>query len=559
MKKIILFTIGTLFSLAGMAQEKKDDFSAFLEEELNNFDSFVDEANKDFISFMRDPWKEFKAEKPVEKRLKPEPVKPVVYDEKTTPKDQTPVCLKIEEILDMTTAEGRTKPVVKVKDADDITFDKPEVIKKKKKEPTVIVVEEKVPEKKPVTQPAKKPVVVVEPVEKPAEETPEPTVVDPVPVIKPADPVPSVNPDLPVFSAGEGRKKTTYGGKALYLNNALERKCKLSGTSENAIADAYECLCKSNYQPLLKDILSVKSEMQLNDWGMYQLVKSVADSYCATADESIVMQQFLLNEMGYKARMARKANDNKLVLYVAPDCQLFGSIYIVLNGQKYYDLNSSSPYQFYMCQLDSPKAKKTIDMYLKSAPVFSGEYSTVTRQAKGSAAKATVSVSKKLMDFYKSYPQCDYGVYANAGVAPEVEDKLLSSLSAYVSGKSEVEAANLLINFVQTGFEYERDEQQFGYEKPFFVEELFYYPYSDCEDRSVLFAYLVRKLMKRDVVFLDYPDHIATAVCFNENVGGDYIMVEGRKYTVCDPTYVGATIGMTMPQFKQVAAKVLKY
>ncbi|MEG1580749.1 MAG: hypothetical protein RR386_05770 [Bacteroidaceae bacterium] len=559
MKKIILFTIGTLFSLASTAQEKKDGFSDFLEEELNNFDSFVDEANKNFIRFMRDPWKEFKAEKPVKKRLKPEPVKPVVYDEKTTPKDQTPVCLKIEEILDMTTAEGRAKPVVKVKDADDITFDTPKVIIKKKKEPTVIVVEEKVPEKKPVTHPTKKPVVVVEPVKKPVKETPEPTVTDPIPVIKPAIPVPSAKPNLPVFNTGEGRKKTTYGGEVLYLNNALDRECKLSGTSENAITDAYESLSESNYQPLLKDILSVKSEMRLNDWGMYQLVKSVADTYCATANESIVMQQFLLNEMGYKARIARKTNDNKLVLYVAPDCQLFGSIYIVLNGQKYYDLNSTNPYQFFMCQLDSPKAKNTIDMHLKSAPVFSGEHATVTRQAKGSATKATVSVSKKLMDFYKSYPQCDYGVYANAGVASEVEEKLLSSLSAYVSGKSEVEAANLLINFVQTGFEYERDELQFGYEKPFFVEELFYYPYSDCEDRSILFAYLVRKLMKRDVVFLDYPEHIATAVCFNENVGGDYIMVEGKKYTVCDPTYVGATIGMTMPQFKQVAAKVLKY
>ena len=46
---------------------------------------------------------------------------------------------------------------------------------------------------------------------------------------------------------------------------------------------------------------------------------------------------------------------------------------------------------------------------------------------------------------------------------------------------------------------------------------LFYYPYCDCEDRSVLYSYLVRNLLKLDVVLLDYPNHIATAVCFNEN------------------------------------------
>lgn len=29
--------------------------------------------------------------------------------------------------------------------------------------------------------------------------------------------------------------------------------------------------------------------------------------------------------------------------------------------------------------------------------------------------------------------------------------------------------------------------------------------------------------------------------------------------TVCTPTYIGASIGMTMPKFKTVAAKVLRY
>lgn len=163
------------------------------------------------------------------------------------------------------------------------------------------------------------------------------------------------------------------------------------------------------------------------------------------------------------------------------------------------------------------------------------------------------------MNFYKEYPQCDYSVYFNAPVNSGVESRLISSLSPLLRGKSEADAANILINFVQTAFQYQTDDRQFGYEKPFFVEELFYYPYSDCEDRAILFSYLVRKLLGLDVVLLDYPEHIATAVRFNGDVGGDYLMVNGRKYTVCDPTYIGASIGMTMPKFKTVAAKVLKY
>jgi hypothetical protein len=248
-----------------------------------------------------------------------------------------------------------------------------------------------------------------------------------------------------------------------------------------------------------------------------------------------------------------------MLLFVSTDCQIYGHPYATINGQRYYSINSTKAAPFYMCQKDFPKANNPIGMRIYNTPQFEGSTKASTHQAKGSTARVTVSVPTALMDFYKKYPQCDYSVYFNAPVNSNIASPLLSTLSGFTQGKSEKDAANLLINFVQTGFEYKTDDEQFGYEKPFFVEELFYYPFSDCEDRAMLFSYLVRKLMKLDVVLLDYPDHIATAVCFNEPIEGDYIMVGSKKYTVCDPTYIGASIGMTMPQYKSVAAKVLKY
>lgn len=554
MKKIGCFVVGLFFSLMGMAQESTDDFSNFMKEEMKDFDKFIDDANKDFINFMREPWKEFQAEKPVMKRVKPEPVKPVVYDEKTAPKDEKPVCLSIEEILDMTTSAGKQIPVIQLNEVDEITFDKPEVIVKKKKDPTVIIVEEKVVEK-PEVKPEKKPVVEVEK-ENPVIESVPVT----IPVAEPDRPVTAPAKSSPLYAGGSGRSKVVYGGQSFYLSNALEHQCKLKGLDENGIADAYEALCSSDYKPLLAECMQIKKDLQLNDWGVFTLIKQIADAYCSKPNESIVMQQFLLNEMGYKARMARKATENEMMLFVATDCRIYARPYITLNGQEYYNLNGGNEHcQFYMCQKDSPKARNNIGMRLHNAPNFPGAVATSTHQAKGSAATVTVSVPKLLMDFYTSYPQCDYSVYFNAPVNSAMEKKILSSLAPLVQGKSEADAANILINFVQTAFRYKTDDEQFGFEKPFFVEELFYYPYSDCEDRAMLYSYLVRKLLGLDVVLLDYPEHIATAVRFNGNVGGDYLMVGGQKYTVCDPTYIGASIGMTMPRYKKVAAKVLKY
>ena len=559
MKKTISFIAGLLLALTGMAQENKGGISGFMKEELEDFDKFMDDADKDFINFMREPWKEFEAEKPVLKRVKPEPVKPVVYDEKTAPKSEKPVCLTIEEILDMTTSEGKQKPVVQLNEVDRIVFDKPEVIVRKKKDPKVIIIEEKAADK-PTAQPEKKPVVEVVEAEPEAERTP---VVEadrrPEPAAEPRLPV-SSTPTSPLYRGESGRSKIVYGGLAFYLKNSMNRKRSLNGLNENAIADAYEALCNSDYKPLLADCAQIRKDLRLNDWGVFTLVRQVADTYCGTANESIVMQQFLLNEMGYKARMARKATEDKMMLFVATDCSIYAHPYITLNGQNYYNLSGNNEQcQFYMCQKDSPKAKNSVGMQLKEAPLFPGTVVSSTHQAKGSAARVTVDVPKALMDFYKDYPQCDYSVYFNAPVNAAMENRILSSLAPLVQGRNEADAANILINFVQTAFQYQTDGQQFGYEKPFFVEELFYYPYSDCEDRAMLFSYLVRKLLGLDVVLLDYPEHIATAVRFNGNVSGDYLMVNGRKYIVCDPTYIGASIGMTMPRYKTVSAKVLTY
>ena len=84
-----------------------------------------------------------------------------------------------------------------------------------------------------------------------------------------------------------------------------------------------------------------------------------------------------------------------------------------------------------------------------------------------------------------------------------------------------------------------------------------YYPYCDCEDRSILFSRLVRDLMGLDVVLIYYPGHLATAVKFSSEVKGDYITYQGDRYTVCDPTYINAPVGMTMPDMDNASAFVV--
>ncbi|MDE6611328.1 MAG: hypothetical protein K2K22_02090, partial [Muribaculaceae bacterium] len=350
-----------------------------------------------------------------------------------------------------------------------------------------------------------------------------------------------------------------FGGITYRVSDALRGATPAVALNENSIADAYEALFRADYKPLLSDLKELRDNGLNNDWALFSFVSDTADRL-ATGNSRKVLAQFLLNQLGYRARVAIVPSENRLALYIAPDVQLYGVIFVDLNGIRYYDIEAKKPYSFYMCPKEAPAAKAKIDMHIARTPAFDTATRSAVRKGTGKSAAMQVSatVPEALIDYYSRIPQCDYSVYANATVDPAFKSKVLADLRPAIAGKSETEAAALLLDYVQHAFEYATDGDQFGYEKPFFVEELYYYPKCDCEDRSVFYRFLVRELLGLDVVLLEYPNHIATAVRFNSTVGGDCVSIGGRNYTVCDPTYIGAGIGMAMPSFKNVAAKVVK-
>lgn len=612
MKRLVFLAVTALASIPLSAQVVTDDFDKFIQEENASFDKFIDDANKEFIEFLRHPWKKAEAKKPVERHTKPEPPKPVIYDEQKHPEDTPPVELTIKDILNQTTIEGQQRPTVEVKNVDQLTFDKPtpkpQPQPKPTPKPTVIVAKQNTPTiiggntpkaepEKPQATPDKpqpvapkaepatpakpqatpvKPQPVAPKAEPATPAKPQATPVKPQPVAPKAEPTTPAKPQAtPVKPQPKPKAKPAmqsslqkefypsiainYCNTKLYIDASMKGVINITSSQECAVADGYEALCRSNYKPLIANCQQAQKDFRLNDWGVFLFVKTAAEALCNDENSCIVMQQFLLNELGYRAKMARRGDRNQLLLFVATDCMVYGHPYFTKEGLNYYNINGTEACTFYMCNQDSKKAKTPVAMRLNNVPALNNGVVSRQRTNKAGNVSVSVNVPKALMDFYASMPQCDYGVYAKAPVVGSLAQEVLGTLRPLVQGKSEVDAANLLLNFVQTGFKYATDEEQFGFEKPFFVEELFYYPACDCEDRSVLFGWLVRELLGLDVVYLDYPNHIATAVQFKGDVKGDFLTVDGKRYTVCDPTYIGASIGMTMPNLRSAGVSILRY
>ncbi|MDR0833388.1 MAG: hypothetical protein LBN93_04275 [Candidatus Symbiothrix sp.] len=385
-------------------------------------------------------------------------------------------------------------------------------------------------------------------------------VVQPQPIAPiPPTPRPVDQPQGAKTSPVKPRFTFSYYGSEGKVSLDASHRFLLRDASENSVADAWETLSDSRYNDLLNDCLTLRKELNLSDWGYMELLKTMSEKqFGKPCNEAVLMQMFILSQSGYKVRIARI--ENKLVLLVPFQETMYQYVYIPINGLNYYVLDKSfKGGQFNVLNHEFPKEQPaSLKITQPNFPVVATPTKTFTSKYNRDL-RVTVSTNKNLIDFYKNYPLSnEWNLYAQASLSEQLKQDLYPALQQQIAGKSERDAANILLQFVQTAFNYQTDEQQFGYERPLFADESFFYPANDCEDRSILFANLVKDLLHLDVVLLHYPGHLATAVHFNETIQGDYLTIKGNKFIVCDPTYTGASIGMAMPQLKTTSAEVVK-
>lgn len=342
-----------------------------------------------------------------------------------------------------------------------------------------------------------------------------------------------------------------------------DMKFQMSGNSEAEVSRVFELLSQSQYEYLLYDCARFVSDLRLNGWGIQMFCSSVAETLLGKGDEAVVLQTFLMTQFGYDARICLVGGKLKMMSPATVDVAAYS--YITLNGKKYYIWDSSfrAGQSVYSYKENVKDATRAIDFENSASIKF--EYipteNRIVKSEKYPQMSVLVSVNKNLIDFYASMPLLlndSWAMYAREPMEQEVDRSLLEQLTLALQGHSKTEATDMLLNFVQTGFEYKTDGDQFGKEKPFFKEEMFFYPYCDCEDRSFLYSYLVEKLVGLKTILVYAPDHVFVAVCFNDDVEGDFLMVDGKKYVICDPTYIGSDIGMCMPNYKNAHLEVLK-
>jgi len=331
------------------------------------------------------------------------------------------------------------------------------------------------------------------------------------------------------------------------------------GITEKEVAAFWEELSRYNYQQILADCTRYVETCGYNDWAVLEWVQALSAAIFPgnTFWEQTIFTVFLLNQMGMKTKIARA--DDRLISLFASRQPVFARKFLQIDSYPFYVAeNSFSASTVFTYKADFAKADRPLDLRIRR-PLRLGKadsFQTVRKDAPVFNATLELPVNGALMRFYDGYPQTAVSVYATACPEEKFSAAILSALEEKIKGLSALDAVNKILTFAQTDFRDLTDFDQFGYEKPFFCEENFVYNANDCEDRATLFAFLVHSLVGCDVVLLEYPDHISAAVHLSGEVKGDRVRVRERDFYVCDPSYIGATLGMTIPQYKHQAVKV---
>ena len=405
----------------------------------------------------------------------------------------------------------------------------------------------------PVVEEPKEP-VVVEPEEPVVPEPAQPTVptIPKVPTTPSVPKVPSVpTPDVPQI------RFTLYGLSMAVPAPKLE--AAPIGNTQQEVVDYWVQIHESDTKACVEGLQQLAANYRLGDWCTLKAVEKYSTTWAkGNVTASRVMMQYLMLSMGYDVRMAIAGNS--LYLLLPFEQKVYANTYVPMGDVNYYVYPNSMPAnsRIYSCSLpEGENCGRQMNLIVNPAYRLPKNNHPFALSYGGLSVQG--NVNKNVIALLQEYPSMEIYCYAASKTDAGVRREVVEQFKQQMDGMSEADAANALLHFVQKAFEYKTDAQQFGdgVEKSFFFEETLYFPYCDCEDRSIFYAYLVHEILGLDVLLIGYPGHECTAVALSvapQNATG--FKYRGKAYYICDPTYIGADIGMCMPDYVNTRPEV---
>ena len=320
--------------------------------------------------------------------------------------------------------------------------------------------------------------------------------------------------------------------------------------NNDVVVDFWKKFTVGNSEHLIDQLTAIRDRLGLNDWGYFLLVKSCSNALYPNNEAGATLLSWAL--------MVRSGFDVKI------GYNQLGTSVLYRTSGKIYSIPSVKidDFDYY---IDKPIATLPITAYVHNHDEASGSIHLNINQSlnfQGEVAykKFQFLWDKKLYEFnlkynpevtkfLEEYPQTDPEICFNAPFTLLAKESLLKQIKPVLAGMKKEEGAAFLQQFVQKSFVYSPYNDLFGYDRFMFPEELLFREESNDKGKSLLFAWLISNLMNQQAVLVEFPGFYSVAISLNQPMDGDNFLVKGKSYTIADPTFNNAPLGLVMKDF----------
>jgi hypothetical protein len=333
-----------------------------------------------------------------------------------------------------------------------------------------------------------------------------------------------------------------FYGHSIEFQNYNFTQTKLRQLNQNYI-NRFEKQINENFIAQLSTELKYKQmTLNLDDIGMLKLLDLHLQTVYADHNRRTFLRWKILSHLKYDVILTYSGT--VLDCFGTMNFKPLNNVYIIRKNKRYNNINfndkrtmgnrfiynGGSNGRGQKLQFDSRKRPRIFKRKRKKQISFKYNQVDYTLSAEGNGS---------LMDYYNDLPPIDFSKsYINSGFSELAMNSVIKELKDVTSEMSKRESIGFLLRFVQSSFNYKTDYLNHGHEKYNFPEETLFASFSDCEDRSLLLAGLVKEILGLNSValYFEKDQHMSLAIEMSEYTHGFSFKYDNRLFVACEPT-----------------------
>jgi hypothetical protein len=315
--------------------------------------------------------------------------------------------------------------------------------------------------------------------------------------------------------------------------------------------DFYYDLDDVDYEKTLSQLTNYKKKYELDDYGFLLLIDKFLNELTLLSNQRTLLEWFILSKNNYDVLLGIN-NNAKYILLCKEDDNVLNMYSYIIDNKEYFNLKFNNDNNLNYLFHFTPNEGQNSFTLGNSLPLLKKniEKKNISFLYLGNSYTYQININLNITNYLDDLPMINFGKhYINFGFSKPLKRTLLTQLEKDIKNfDSIVDKLNFLLFFTQI-IPYKVDKTVHGKEHWAFPEQAIYLNYLDCEDKSILFAYLVWELLEIKSVLYIYKSktsghaNVGIAIDNLHISNPDKKIINGIEYIICEPTNIGYKLG----------------